>query len=146
MSLEFSGFSESSGSDDAGHTPVHRLILDNRQGTRMIFEASVGSQQSQVNNEVIIGRQGNFAVGIDDPGLHRRLLRIWGVQGKWFIHNVGTHIPVTLLLPAQSLWTEEHVTLPLAPGAELSLSAGTTTINFETQLRSYELTAEVISS
>lgn len=123
-------------------------MTDEAQGLVLDFAGEVF--QVAPGERFTIGRRGELVID-DNPYLHRDFLVISHDDGFWWVHNVGSRLPVQLTD------TQGLMKAVLAPGARtpiifditlLVFSAGATTYEIELQTRAtpYEKTAVVQAS
>lgn len=100
----------------------HDLVLD--------FAGEI--HRMQPGDDFTIGRRGNLVIE-DNPYLHRDFLLINHDDGFWWVHNVGSRLPVQL--------TDAHGLMKavLAPGARTPIIFDTTLLVFSAGATTYEI-------
>lgn len=92
-----------------------------------------GEKHSISDSEVfVIGREADLSID-DNPFLHRRFLQISKIRDMWWIANIGSQLAATLV--------DEHGLFQawLAPGAQIPLVFGSSSVLFTAGPTTYEL-------
>lgn len=98
-----------------------------------------GHKVIRPEEQLTVGRAGDFPVGTDDRYLHRILFQLWYSGQGWIIANRGSRVPLTVeVRGAKSLSRSV-----LGPGVAMPLPAGASVITFATKERSYELNIDI---
>lgn len=100
------------------------LVVDDLCGT--VFRESGG-------RDVIVGRAGDVAIGVDNRYLHRRSIRLHAEYGTWMLSNIGRR--VTLMVIAEG----DVRGLRVAPGFSVALTGGCYRVVLGAKLTTYEI-------
>lgn len=98
-----------------------------------------GHKVIQADEELTVGRRGDFPVGTDDRYLHRILFQLWYSGQGWMIANRGSAIPLTVEVRGSRSLSKSD----LGPGGVMPMPAGASVITFSTKERSYELNVDI---
>lgn len=106
------------------------------RGDLLVEENDLNKLTVSPSREITVGRSADFAVGVDDPAMHRRFLHIWNSDGDWLVQNVGNQITAKIHPEGNIQFLPQR----LAPGDFAYIPAGKSSIVWVTKNARYEMT------